>query len=161
MTLQQRIISPEKALARLEELCVKAERCESELAEKLRAWGIGTSDASKILASLREQRFVDDSRYATAFVRDKYRFARWGKRKIALALRQKRISADIISIAIEQIDFDEYLHGLEHILNAKRRTLTDADTYEGRTKLFRFAASRGFEPDLIAKVLRHRDAEEP
>ena len=37
------------------------------------------------------ERFIDDSRFARLFVRDRLRFASWGERKILMALRQKGI----------------------------------------------------------------------
>ena len=67
-------VSPEQALVRLEELCVRAERCEAELRRKLMQWAIVPADADSIIASLRARRFLDETRFAAAFVRDKYRF---------------------------------------------------------------------------------------
>ena len=94
MPLSRKIVTSEKALARLEELCVRGERCESELRKKLRTWQIASADADAVIDSLRRRRFFDDARFAHAFVTDKVRFARWGRIKIAMALRYKRIGSD-------------------------------------------------------------------
>lgn len=138
---------------RLEALCARSEQCEGEIRRKLRLWQIGEEDADTIVRSLRRRRFVDDSRYAGAFVRDKYRFARWGRCKIELALRQKRVDADIIAEALEEIDEDEYTEVLRQLIVLKSRLLGSADTYDARSRLFRFAVLRGFESTIVSKII--------
>jgi regulatory protein len=147
-------ISPERAIIKVEELCAKAERCSEEIRQKLHRMGLEHADTERIINSLIERRFIDDSRFTRAFVRDKVAFARWGKRKIMQALYVKRIDRDIIKEALDGIDEEMYMSNLQHIIAQKAKTMTDADSYEGKTKIFRFAASRGFEPDLVAKVIR-------
>lgn len=152
--IQRKPITPQNALARLESLCLRSEHCEYEMWTKLRTWGVGSSDTDKIIESLKANRFVDDARFARAFVNDKYRFAGHGRMKIRLALVAKRIERPIIEEALAEIDEEIYAARLRDILLAKIRRTADADTYEGRTKIFRFGASRGFEPDLVAAAIR-------
>ena len=147
-------ITAEAALVRAEELCARSEHCSGEIREKLYKWGIGEAEREKIIAQLIERRFVDDERFARIFARDKVEFSGWGRRKIALALYQKHIDRKIINDTLTGIDPERYEQRLHEVLASKHRTIPDADTYEGRTRLYRFAASRGFEPDLIAKILR-------
>lgn len=156
---KRRQLTPDEALARCEELCARAEYCSGELRRKLYMWGIGTEDSDRIIDSLCERRFVDDARFTEAFVREKVMYGGWGRRKVALALYQKRVARDIISEALDTIDPDLYMRRLEEIIRQKRRSIPDPDTYDGRTRLFRFAASRGFEPDLAAAVIRRMSAE--
>lgn len=154
MNSNRRSLTPDMALARLEDLCARSEQSTGEAARKLAGWGIPAIDAAKIIASLVERRYIDDRRYCHAFVKDKFRFARWGKRKIHAALTLKRVDKALISEALDEIDEEEYYNSLCEIISAKARTISDANTYEGRTRLFRFAASRGFEPDLISRAIR-------
>ena len=146
-------MTPEAALIRLEEACARAEQCTGELRQKLRSWQIGDADADTIIRSLVRRRFVDDRRFAAAFTADKYRFLRWGRRKIEMALRQKRIPSDIIAEALEQIDKDEYAASLSYILVQKLPSATSATPYETRLKLYRFAVARGFEPSLVSDAI--------
>ena len=111
-------------------------------------------ESERILASLVKRRFIDDSRFAAAYVRDKLEYGGWGRRKIALGLYQKRVARDIIAAALADIDPDAYAARLADLLARKRRTIAEPDTYDGRTRLFRWAASRGFEPDLVASAIR-------
>lgn len=146
--------SPEQALVRLEELCVKAERCEDELRRKLTLWRIAPADADAIIDSLRARRFLDERRFAAAFVRDRYRFGKWGRRKIVQALRLKRIPGSIIEEGLAQIDADEYLAILAALLRFKAKDMEHPLSFEDKNRLFRFAVGRGFEPDLVANALK-------
>ncbi len=148
-------ITPQEAQAKLEALCVRAEHSTGELYERLRRWGVGGTDAQKIMASLKAHRFVDDNRFARAYTTDKVKFARWGRRKIQQGLMMKKVPADIIKEVLSEIDEELYSTILEKLIRAKIATDEQLlETYEGRSKLFRFAASRGYEPQLCATVLR-------
>lgn len=155
-------MSAESALTRLENLCSRAEHCSAEIREKLRKWQLGSSDAEKIMERLVKSRYIDDSRYARAFVRDKYRFSRWGRRKIALALRAKRIDKAEIEDAFEEIDEEEYASGLKSMLKSKLAALSakedESDSREAAyaisSKLYKYALSRGFESELSLRIIK-------
>lgn len=150
-----KIWTPDEAYSRMADACSRAEYCASELRERMRRHGVGSADADAILRRLTDARFVDDSRYARAFVRQKAA-ARWGRRKIAAALAAKRIDRGVAAEAMEQISPADYAAGLLALLQVKARALgpDTAATYEGRTRLFRFAASRGFEIEAITAAVR-------
>ena len=148
MKRQPKALTPEKALIRLEELCARAEHCTYELAQKLRTWGIGQEDSEVIIHSLQRRRFVDDSRFAASFVRDRY-----GRVKIRLLLRAKRIDSDTIDEALAEIDDDEYLEILKGVVRSKMRGL-DMSVYEDRAKVYRHALSRGYEAALVSQVIK-------
>lgn len=154
MALRRKIVSAENALMRLEDLCARSERCEHELREKMRQWGLSNSDMEKVVDTLRHSRFFSDTRFAQAFVHDKCTYGKWGRKKIELALKAKRISASDIETALATIDPKEYENILLSLLKSKARNLKEGNTYEGRTKLYRFALSRGFEPSIIAQTIR-------
>ncbi|MEE0978351.1 MAG: regulatory protein RecX [Muribaculaceae bacterium] len=149
----RKTVTPEKALYRLETLCAASEQCSYELYVKLKRWGISAADSEAIMDSLVRRKFVDDSRFAVAYVRDKYRFGRWGRRKIALALSQKRIDRTIINEAMEAIDSGEYVEILAGVMRSKARCIKEGNSFEGRTKLFRSVASRGYETQMIASLI--------
>lgn len=153
---EKKPITPQEAQEKLEALCVRAEHSAGELTDRLRRWGVGNPDAEKIMASLRTHRFVDDNRFAQAYVSDKVKFARWGKRKIYQGLMMKRVAPEIIKDTLADIDPELYESTLESLLRAKAASNPQLlESYDGRTRLFRFAASRGFEPQLCSKVLRN------
>lgn len=144
------------ALSRLADACARAEMCSADALARLRRWGVGPTDASRIVDRLVDDRFIDDARFARAFVRDKYRFAGWGRRKIAMALAAKRIPRETAREALDEaVDADEYRTRLVAALRSKARSMRPEllRTAEGRNKLFVFAAGRGFEGSLIASVM--------
>lgn len=147
-------ITPRQALAKAEELCSRAEHCTGEIRQKLWKWGIPADDAEKIIDSLTSRRFIDDARFARIFARGKVIFNRWGRLKIKAALSAKHLDPATIAEALSEIDPGEYTKALQATIEAKRRSTPDANTYEGRTRIFRHAASRGFEPELIIKTMR-------
>ncbi len=150
----KKAISPEKALLRLETQCARSEMCTHEALTKMARWGLNANDAAAILKSLKSRKFIDDARFARSFVRDKYRFQRWGRRKIAYALALKHIPRLLIEEAMGEIDEREYGEILAALIASRARALgEEAHTYEGRTRLFRTAASRGYESSLIAPLL--------
>lgn len=115
--------------------------------------GAEKPDIESIINNLVKEGFIDESRYAHAFVHDKVRFAKWGRVKIAQALWQKRIPQDITDAALESIDYDEYLAALKDVVKAKFRTVKGATEYERKMKTMRSVCSRGYEPALVRKVL--------
>lgn len=152
--MTDRRLTSEEAYDRLEELCARSEQCSSDLRLKLWKWGISREMADRVISLLVERRFLDDRRFAFAFVRDKVRLSRWGRRKIAFALMSKHVGKEIIEEALTQIDQDEYMDSLRHVIAAKASSVYDVSTHECRMKLYRYGISRGFEPGAVARVIK-------
>ena len=142
-----------EALSVITRICSKKEICSTEVIEKLANWGISDSDTNEIIDYLLKEKFVDDVRYATHYASDKFRFNKWGKYKIANALKLKRLPEYIITGALDLLSKDDYRLLLKEELAKKIRNLPKTSTYELKGKLYRFAASRGYENDLIMDLL--------
>lgn len=153
-------ISPDVALHKAEDLCARSEQCSQEVMTKLRTWGLGAAESSRIIEQLQQTRYIDDARYARAFVRDKIQFACWGRRKISAALALKRIDRDLIAEALheEASDLKLYMANLLAALQSKARGMERPLSRDDRDRLVRFAASRGYEPQLIFKAINHMAA---
>lgn len=148
-----RPLSPAEALNKTAAYCTLCERCTSEVSNKLTAWGIAPAGQQNIIERLQSEGFIDEERYCRAFVNDKLRFNHWGRIKIIAALRDKRLPAEYITAAIELIDEEEYMSVLRDVIAAKQKELKGNDDYAARQKIVRFAASRGFEPAKILKIV--------
>lgn len=151
---RKRPMTPAEALEKIQRVCVTAEYSTSEVLTRLSKWGINEMSRNKILELLIKDKFVDDRRFTESFVHDKLTFARWGRNKIRIALIKKRIPSDIISEALSEVDMECYIESLAKILAAKSRSIAEGNTYEGRTILFRFGVTRGFEPSIVSEVMR-------
>lgn len=147
-------ITAAETLNRAASYCTLCERCISEVSNKLTAWGVEIKVQQDIIKRLIDENFINEERYSKAFVNDKIRFNHWGRKKISAALYEKRISKSIIGKAIATIDEEEYNEILHKVLSAKHKELKYREDNSTRQKLLRFAASRGFETQLIIKALK-------
>ena len=154
-------ITEQEAFLQLAALCAQAEHCEQEMRDKLKRWELDTPAADRIIARLQKERYIDDARYARAFVKDKIRYNKWGRRKVEQALWQKRIADYIRQQVLGEIDENEYLDVLRPLLKQKRRTTKAENDYALNQKLVRFALGRGFTFDLIRQCLDVNDDDFP
>lgn len=134
-------------------LCAQAEHCQHEMLEKMRRWELSAEAQARVMERLVKERYVDDERYARAFVKDKVRYNKWGRRKVEQALWQKHIDEDIRQRALDEVDDEEYLTVLRPLLQQKRKSTKAQSDYELNQKLVRFALSRGFTFDVIRQCL--------
>lgn len=137
---------------RMAGLCARSEQCSGEIVGKLLRAGLSPREATDILEFLKAGGFVDDYRYCRAFARDKVAFAGWGPRKISWALYLKRLPEEAISEAIEGLDDEEVRKAAERAAASKARSI-DLSDREGRLKLMRYMASRGFEAEMCRRII--------
>ena len=142
-----------QALERMSSRCAKSEQCEADVRRKLAEWEQDDAAADRIVERLRAEGFVDDERFCRAFVEDKWRFNRWGRTKIRMALRMKGMDGAPADEALAAMDDNEYREVLAAMLREKSRTVSAASDYERYQKLIRFALGRGFEIDVIKDCL--------
>ena len=142
-------IALEKAMAQ----CSRREYCSDDIRNKLSLWGVDNDDIGKILRILISDNFINESRYATAFVRDKFKYNKWGKVKISAHLRGKKVPQDIISSALESIDNDLYIKLLRELIEAHRKSVKAKNQYDLKAKLLRYGLSKGFESSLLYDIL--------
>lgn len=146
-------VSEQGAYLQLAQLCARAEHCQYELTEKMRRWGMSDEAQARVMQRLVSERYVDDERYTQAFVRDKIRYNKWGRRKVEQALWQKHIDKDIREQILNEVDDDEYLSVLRPLLKQKQKTLKGGTDYERNQKLVKFALQRGFTYDIIRQCI--------
>ena len=150
-------MTEQEAYLQLAALCAQAEHCQQEMRDKMRRWELDETVQNRIIDRLIKERYVDDERYARAFVKDKIRYNKWGRRKVQQGLWQKRIDADIQQRVLDEIDEKEYLDVLRPLLKQKRKSIRAANDYELNQKLALFALSRGFTFDLIRQCMDIED----
>ena len=143
----------QEAYLTLAALCARSEHCQWEMLEKMRRWELDDAAQSRVMARLVKERYVDDERYARAFVKDKVRYNKWGRRKVEQALWQKRIDDDIRERVLDEVDEEEYLNVLRPLLKQKRKSIKAENDYELKQKLVRFALGRGFTYDIIRQCI--------
>jgi regulatory protein len=140
------------ALERLRQICSRQEKCPADVLTLLKKWEVNSEAYQGILEKLKQENFLNESRYARAFVRDKVRFDHWGFIKIRFALHHKGIGKPFIEEAIDEMDRDEYSAMIGNELKKKRKTLKGKPA-EIWAKMARYGSSRGYELEVMKEFL--------
>ncbi len=152
--------SAAEALQSLMRLCARGERSTGDAMRLMRTWGVPEGERQAVVDRLVAQRFIDNSRYAELYVREKSRLSGWGARKIAMQLRTKGVEKEVIAEALATIDSDEQGDRLVEKLRRKMRTTKAQSDYEMRGKLLRYALGLGYDYDdantALDKIMAER-----
>ncbi len=108
----------------------------------------------QIITELIGNNFLNEERFAIAFAGGKFRIKKWGKIKIKVELRARKVSDYCINKALKQIPDTDYFATLEKVISQKSRTVKEPNKIKKHYKLIQYASSRGFEKDLIVDVLK-------
>jgi len=152
-----KISNPEVALTKAEHFCAYQERSQQEVRDKLYEWGLWPDAVEQTISRLIEGNFLNEDRFAKAYVKGKFNQKAWGKIKIKQGLKLKRVPDVLIKKALLTIDLDDYMAALTRLLEKKAPSVTEKNEFKRRYKLQQYAMSRGYEADLIAEVLKNSD----
>lgn len=141
------------ARQRIENWCAYQERSQQETRDKLYGYGLHKADVEQIITELIGDNFLNEERFAIAFAGGKFRIKKWGKIKIKIELRQRKVSDYCINKALKQIPDKDYFSTLEKIIVQKSKLVKETNKIKKHYKLIQYASSRGFEKDLIVDVL--------
>jgi len=141
------------ALSKAMAICSRREYCSGDIRSKIDSWGVRKKDAERIISTLVRENFINESRYAEAFVKDKFHYNKWGRVKIAAHLKAKKISGDLVRKALESIDDELYLRTMREIVLSHRRSVRAKNQFEMKGKLLRYGLSKGFESSLLYELL--------
>lgn len=142
-----------QALNKAAAMCSRQERCAFDIRKKLVNWELSEEEVDKAIDWLISEKFIDDSRFAGYYVKDKFQFNGWGRIKIRYMLRGKGLDSNIINDALYMINDDAYSEKLAELLQGKYRQIKNKDIWQTKAALARFAQSRGFEPDLVFRSI--------
>lgn len=145
-------------LGRMMALCSKREYCEADIRSRLSkavkddmeiaadaaSWA---QEADEIIDLLKKEKFIDDFRYAKAYVRDKSAISGWGRVKIRHGLAARGVSKEAVAEALSEMEGNPGMARLEKALRSKAVVLKDDP--QCRYKLLRFALGRGYEYEEI------------
>ncbi|HSI76189.1 MAG TPA: regulatory protein RecX [Lunatimonas sp.] len=146
-------ISLAKAKERIAAYCAYQERCISEVRNKLDEFGLNPSHIDPILERLTKEGFLNESRFAEAFVRGRFTLKKWGRVRIRQELKMRDIPEDIIQEALNLIDYEEYWAVLQFLAERKWKLTRETNELKKKAKVQRFLVFRGFENDLIRDVI--------
>lgn len=145
----------EELLQRAMRACSGREYCISDIGALLVRWGADDEDTRTwIINRLINEKFIDEHRYSRAFVLDHFRQGHWGRVKISMALKQKKIDPEAIASGLESVSEEEYLEMLGRILADQRRKIKAKSRLDLKGKLLRYALGKGFESHLVYDAIK-------
>jgi regulatory protein len=145
-----------EAKAKLEALCAYQERCQFEMSQKLYLWNFQQEQSDILIADLISNNFINEERFAGAFVSGKFNIKRWGRIKIKTELKRKHISTYSINQGMKEIDPEKYWETMLYLVTKKKVELEKkkSDIWDQKAKVFRFLQSKGYESDLISDAVK-------
>jgi regulatory protein len=138
---------------RISRFCAYQERCTADIKKKLAEWSLTDSKAETVIERLAREGFLDDRRFARAFVRGKFRLNQWGRKKIVYELRTRQIAEDVIYEAFSEISEDEYSQMIRLLISKKRSQIKKGKAMNLREKIITFVVGKGFEYGKVVQVL--------
>lgn len=148
--------SAEQALSTLMALCAKAERSSGDALRLMRGWEVAESEQQEVLRRLIEERFIDDERYATLFVREKTKLNGWGAYRLRTALYNKGIAREVVDEKIAELDREGLKERLTTLIDKRATTTKYTTRYQLRDKLIRYGASLGYDFEMVSDVVYER-----
>jgi regulatory protein len=140
-------------MARISHYCAYQERCNYEVDQKLRQWKVSAGKTGLIKERLHQEGFIDEERYARMFVRSKFHLSKWGKTKLRYELKGRAIPDNLINKALEEIGEDDYLRTIREVILKKQSEIISGKNLNIREKIITFVTGKGYEFDLIIKIL--------
>jgi len=148
------ILDKKTALAKAESWCAYQERSQQEVRNKLYDWGLHSNEVEEVLTELIVTNFLNEERFAMAYVSGKVNIKKWGKIKIKQGLKLKKVPDKLIQKALNSVDGDKYLGNLLATAEKKSAILKEKEPLKRKYKLIMYLQSKGFENDLIFDVLK-------
>jgi regulatory protein len=148
------VLDKKAALAKAEHYCAYQERSQYEIRNKLYEWGLKTAEVEELISELIVTNFLNEERFAKAYVSGKFNIKKWGKIKIKQSLKIKQVPDKMITKALNTIDSGDYLQTLLELAEKKAKLITENDAYKKKYKLITYLMGKGFENNLISEVLK-------
>lgn len=142
------------ALQKLMRYCVYQERCHQEVRSKLLDLGVYGDDLEEIIAELITENFLNEERFAVAYAGGKFRVKKWGKIRIRMELKKRKISDYCIKKAMQEIDEEGYIEGLYKVIEKKIPTEKEMNVFKLKGRLAKHAMRKGYESHLVWQVLK-------
>ena len=157
MSLEQlkkpKVYTQKQALIKAESYCAYQERCQQEVRDKLYSWGLHEVQVENVIADLIASNFINEERFAKAYAGGKFRIKKWGRVKISIELKRRKISTYCIKKGLAEIEEEEYIKTLQKVAEVKIKATKERDSKKKKYKVMNYLLSRGFENDLVVEVV--------
>jgi regulatory protein len=147
-------LTPQQAREKIQRYCAYQDRSHSEVRNKLYELGVFSDDAEAVITELIQEGFLNEERFAKSFAGGKFRIKKWGRLKIENALEKKGVSKNCIRLGLKDINEEAYVETLRNLLEQKLESLEEQNIYIKRDKLSNYAIQKGYEPEVVWKLIR-------
>lgn len=142
-------LTPTQANLRAQKYCAYQERCQQEVRDKLYLWGLKPDDVEDIISTLIQGNFINEERFARTFAGGKFRIKKWGRVKIKIELKKRKISDFCIRKAMSEIEEKAYLKTIRKIIADRSKKIKGRNIFQKNHSLAQYVISKGFETDLV------------
>ncbi|WP_426431689.1 regulatory protein RecX [Winogradskyella sp. HB-48] len=143
----------DEAQKKLENYCAYQERCHKEVRVKLQDMNMIPEAIDKIMVHLIEHNFLNEERFAKAFVRGKFRIKKWGKDRLVRELKFRDISKYAIDVALTEIRDEDYFETLDELMQKRLAQVNEKNIYKKKKKVADYLLYRGWESHLVYEKL--------
>ena len=151
--MYKKYLTKEQAIQKLKHFCGYQERCHLEVREKLYDLGVSNTLHDEVVSTLIEENYLNEERFAVAFVGGKFRVKQWGRVKIKHELKQKQVSEFNIRKAMKEIDERDYYNTLRKLYEEKWNSLKgEKNRFIKLNKTRNYLLQKGFESDAVKEV---------
>ena len=152
--------TPKEAKQKIAKYCAYQERCHQEVRDKLYSFGLVPDDVELIIYELIQQNFINEERFAIAYARGKFTYKKWGRIKIRMELKRRKISDYCVKKGMKEIDGETYYEVLNELLEKKINSLKAIKGYQKNYKAAQFLITKGYESDLVWSAIKENFQEE-
>ncbi len=142
----------EVILAKMKQFCAYRERSHQEVRHKLLKEEVYGDDLEQIMAVLIEENFLNEERFAKAYVSGKFRQNKWGRNKIRMELKRFNVSSYCERKAFDEIDEEEYYQVAQDLWEKKLATLKGGNTYQNKQKVIKYMLGKGYEYEVVKEI---------
>ncbi|MFN4233761.1 MAG: regulatory protein RecX [Bacteroidia bacterium] len=150
---KQKVYTVKQGIVKAQAYCAYQERCQQEVRNKLNEWGLYGDEAEEVIAALISDNFLNEERFAMAYVSGKFRIKKWGRVRLKLELKSRKISEYCIKKALAQISSDEYEKTIKELIEKKKKDIKDKLPFMRKHKMMKYIVSKGFEQDIVQSIL--------
>lgn len=149
----QKTYTVDEAQRVLERYCAYQERCHKEVRQKLKDMKMIPEAIDTIMVHLIQHNYLNEERFAKAFVRGKFRIKKWGKNRLVRALKQREISTYAIDTALKEINLEDYYNTLDALTLKRIEQVREKNLYKKKRKVADYLLYRGWESHLVYEKL--------
>ncbi len=128
-------------------------RSEKEIQDWFKRKKVGGETQKLIEKKLKGLGYLNDQEFTRWWIEQRMTFRPFGKRRLALELRQKGINKEMVEEELGKLENDKLIELAEELVKKKMKIMKDLPYFEARKKLTAFLARRGFSWEIIKTVV--------